>query len=152
MDLGCRGAWAAQSVKRSALDFSSGHILWFVRSSPVSGSALTTQVLLGILSRPFSLPFPSPLSLFLSLCLKINKKKPKLQKISSECLRGSVGWASDFSSGHDLLVCEFESHVGLCAASSEPGGCFRFCVSLSLSVPPPHSCSVSHKHKQALKN
>ena len=28
-------------------------------------------------------------------------------------LGGSVGWASDFSSGHDLTVCEFKPHVGL---------------------------------------
>ena len=39
---------------------------------------------------------------------------------------------SDFSSGHDLTVREFEPGVGLCADSSEPGACFRFCVSLSL--------------------
>ena len=31
----------AQSVKRPTLDFSSGHDLRFVRSSPASGSALT---------------------------------------------------------------------------------------------------------------
>ena len=35
-------------------------------------------------------------------------------------------------SGHDLAVSEFESRVGVCADSSEPGACFRFCVSLSL--------------------
>ena len=50
-------------------------------------------------------------------------------------LGGSVGWASDFGSGHDLAVCEFEPRVGLCADSSEPGACFRFCTSLSLSLP-----------------
>ena len=32
---------------------------------------------------------------------------------------GSVGEASDFGSGHDLRVCEFEPLTGLCAASSE---------------------------------
>ena len=26
----------------------------------------------------------------------------------------------DLSSGHDLMVCEFEPHVGLCADSEEP--------------------------------
>ena len=45
---------------------------------------------------------------------------------------GSVGWAAHFGSGHDLAVCGFEPHVGLCADSLEPGACFRFCVSLSL--------------------
>ena len=49
-------------------------------------------------------------------------------------LGGSVGWASNFGSGHDLAVREFEPRVGLCADSSEPGACFRFCVSLSLSL------------------
>ena len=44
-------------------------------------------------------------------------------------------------SGHNLMVCEFEPHVGLWADSSEPGACFGFCVSLSLTLP--RSCSVS---------
>ena len=39
------------------------------------------------------------------------------------------------SSGHDLVVCEFEPRVGLCADSSEPRTCFGFCVSLSLPLP-----------------
>ena len=34
-------------------------------------------------------------------------------------LGGSVGWASDFGSGHDLAVREFEPQVRLCADSSE---------------------------------
>ena len=41
-------------------------------------------------------------------------------------------WASDSSPGHDLMVRGFKPHVGLCADSSEPGACFRFCVSLPL--------------------
>ena len=48
---------------------------------------------------------------------------------------GSVGWANNFGSGHNLMVCELEPRVGLCADSSEPGACFRFCVS-PLSAPP----------------
>ena len=59
-------------------------------------------------------------------------------------LGGSVGWTSDFGSGHDLAVREFEPHVGLCADSSEPGACFRFCVSLSLTLPV-HALSLSQK-------
>ena len=47
-------------------------------------------------------------------------------------LGGSVGEASDFGSGHALTVREFEPHVELCADSSDPGACFRFCVSLPL--------------------
>ena len=47
-------------------------------------------------------------------------------------LGGSVGWASDLGSGHDLAVCEFKPRIRLWADSSEPGACFRFWVSLSL--------------------
>ena len=46
------------------------------------------------------------------------------------CLGVSVGYASNFSSGHDLTVGVFKPHVRLSADSSEPGACFRFCVSL----------------------
>ena len=48
---------------------------------------------------------------------------------------GALGWLSqlstNFSSGHDLMVGEFEPHVRLCTDGLEPGVCFRFCVSLS---------------------
>ena len=47
-------------------------------------------------------------------------------------LGGPGGWASEFGSGHDLMVCEFKALIRLCADSSEPGACFGFCVSLSL--------------------
>ena len=60
-------------------------------------------------------------------------------------LDGSVGYASDFSSGHDLMVFEFETHVRLCADSSEPGTYFRLC--LLLSLPLPHSLSLSKINK-----
>ena len=63
-----------------------------------------------------------------------------LKKIQ-ECLGGSVGWASNFGSGHDLMVREFEPHAGLCADSSEPGARFWLCVSLSLC--PSLTCAVS---------
>ena len=58
-------------------------------------------------------------------------------------LGGSVGWASDFGSGHDLAVHGFEPHIGLCADSSEPGACFRFSVSLSLCPSPAHTLGLS---------
>ena len=61
-------------------------------------------------------------------------------------LGGSVSWASNFSSGHDLTVREFEPHVGLCADSSEPGACFRFCVSPSLCFSPAHALSKINKN------
>ena len=49
---------------------------------------------------------------------------------------GAPGWRSRLGvrlqPGHDLAVREFEPRVGLWADGSEPGACFRFCVSLSL--------------------
>ena len=56
---------------------------------------------------------------------------------------GSVSWVSDFSSGDDLTVCEFEPCIGLCADSLEPGACFKFYVSLSLCSSPTHALSFS---------
>ena len=57
------------------------------------------------------------------------------------------GWCSRlslrFQPGHDLAVCEFEPRVGLWADGSEPGACFRFCVSLSLCPSPVHALSLS---------
>ena len=60
---------------------------------------------------------------------------------NQEHLGGSVGWVSNFGSGHDVVVRGFKPLVGLSADSSEPGACFRFCVSLSLTLP--RSCCVS---------
>ena len=54
--------------------------------------------------------------------------------IKSGYLGGSVGSASDFGSGLDLVVRVFEPHVGFCADSLEPGACFGVCLSLSLSL------------------
>ena len=60
-------------------------------------------------------------------------------------LGGSVGWASDFGSGHDLTVHEFEPPVGLCADSSEPAS---DSVSPSLSAPSLLVLSLSLKKKE----
>ena len=60
---------------------------------------------------------------------------------------GAPGWRSRLSvrlqPGHNLTVHEFEPRVGLCADGSEPGACFRFCVSLSLCPSPVHALSLS---------
>ena len=76
------GAWVALLVGPLTLDFSSGHNPGAVGSSPVSGSAMTVQSLLRILSLSLSLCFSSPcvhvFSFTLSLTLKTkqNKKTP----------------------------------------------------------------------------
>ena len=60
---------------------------------------------------------------------------------------GVPGWRSWLSvrlqPGHDLAVCEFEPRIRLWADRSEPGACFRFCVSLSLWPSPVHALSLS---------
>ena len=60
---------------------------------------------------------------------------------------GASGWlrqlGTNFGSGHDLVVHEFEPHVGLCADSSKPRPCFGFCVSLSVCPSPLHTLSLS---------
>ena len=60
---------------------------------------------------------------------------------------GLAGCASNFGSGHELEVRDFEFRVGLCAESSEPGACVQFYVSLSLSLPLSLSCSVCLSQK-----
>ena len=85
------GTWVAQSVKRPTLGFASGHDLT-VSLSP-TGSALTAQSLLEILSPTLSAPTPL-LSLSLSLKIKqknnlnfLNKKK-NLKKRDPRELKG----------------------------------------------------------------
>ena len=56
----------------------------------------------------------------------------------------------DFSSGRDLTMPRFEPRVRLWADSSEPGACFRFCVSLSLYPYPTRALSLSLKNKPTL--
>ena len=60
-------------------------------------------------------------------------KRPTLSFGSSRDLT-----VSEFEPRHDLAVSEFGPHVSvrLCADSSEPGACFRFCVSFSLCPSP----------------
>ena len=66
----------------------------------------------------------------------------KLRTMPVAC-QGRPVVQSDFDPRHDLTVCEFEPRVGLWADGSEPGACFRFCVSLSLCPSPVHALSLS---------
>ena len=61
-------------------------------------------------------------------------------------LGGSVGWTSNFGSGHDLTVCKLEPHIGLCADWLRAWNLLRIlcvCVCVSLSAPPPLMLSPS---------
>ena len=58
---------------------------------------------------------------------------------------GSVGQVPHFGSGHGLAVHGFEPLIRLCVDSSEPGACFRFSVSPSLSVPALLTLCLSQK-------
>ena len=67
---------------------------------------------------------------------------------------GAPGWRSRLSvrlqPGHDLAVREFEPRVRLWADGSEPGACFRFCVSLSFWPSPVHALSLSVPKKKKM--
>ena len=124
------GTRVAQSVER--LTSAQVMISRFLSLSPTSGSLLSVQSRLRILCLPSLCPSPA----HAPALSKINIKKKKEGNLG-----GSVGRASDFGSGHDLTVHEFEPRVGPCADSSEPGACFGFCVFLSLCPSP--TCAVS---------
>ena len=64
-------------------------------------------------------------------------------------LGGSVSWMSDFGSGLDFRVSEFEPQVGLVAVSAEPS-LFRSSVPLFLC--PSLAYAPFLKNKQTLKN
>ena len=78
----------------------------------------------------------------------LKKSHLHLKILPQGCLGGSVGKVSDFSLGHDFAVPKFQP----CADSSEPGVCFRFCVSLSLCPSPACSLSLKSTNLKKLKN
>ena len=85
----------AQLVKRLTLDFSSGHDLtvWFVSLSPMSGSVLTMQSLLGNLSLPsLSLPFPTCLHALSKINTKLKKKslQKKVEQITKDSIEAKL--------------------------------------------------------------
>ena len=83
--------------------------------------------------------------------LMLNQDGYPKATVMQGCLGGSVGWVSDFGSGHDLPVRGFKPCVGNCADSSEPGACFGFCVFFSLPLPCLLSVSLSLKNNKTLK-
>ena len=69
----------------------------------------------------------------------------KLKNVLGHLMAQSVKRPTlDFSSGHDLAVCEFEPCIKLCADSTESAG---DSVSLSLYTSPALVCALSLKNK-----
>ena len=66
-------------------------------------------------------------------------------------LAGSVSGASDFGSGHDLLVREFEPHIRLTAVSEEPASDHLSPPPLYLSPAQALALSLSLKNKSTYK-
>ena len=54
----------------------------------------------------------------------------------------SVEHLTRLQSGHNLTICEFEPHTGLCADGEEPEA-WILCLPLSLPLPCSHSVSLS---------
>ena len=113
-------------------------ISWFTGSSPESGSVLMAQSL-------------QPASDSVSPSLSAPPLPPKIKHLKTIFLtkisyRGA--WVAqsvklptlDFGSGHDLMVCGFELHVGLCVGSVEPAW-----DSLCLCASPPLTFCLSQK-------
>ena len=81
----------------------------------------------------------------------MGKAELEVSLLALRILDGAPGWRSRLSvrlqPGHDLAVCEFKPRVRLWADGSEPGACFRFCVSFSLCPSPVHALSLSVPQK-----
>ena len=101
----------------------------FVRSSPYAGLCADNV-------EPAWDSLPLCVTPLLSLKKKKNNNKGRLG--------GTVGWVTNFGSGHDLIVYGFEPLVHLCADSSEPAS---DSVSPSLFVPPLLTRGLSLKYK-----
>ena len=61
------------------------------------------------------------------------------QKVETTWGAWVVQSVKQLTSGHDLMVRGFEPRIRLWADGSEPGACFRLCVSLSLCPSPIHA-------------
>ena len=70
-----------------------------------------------------------------SQLVDLDTRQPCGNRIANQgCVGGSVREASNSGSGHDLMVCEFESRIGLCAVRTEP---VLEPLSTSVCAPPP---------------
>ena len=89
-----------------------------------------------------------PPTLSKSMPLYSSEYNPLLKRKIKGCVGGSVKRPTSVQvmisrSMSSSPVCEFEPHMRLCADSLEPGGCFGFCVSLSLCPSPAYAHSGS---------
>ena len=65
------------------------------------------------------------------------------------CPGGSAGQASDFSSGHDLMVCEFEPCISVYSNNAEPA--LDSLSPVSLCPYPTHTLSFKKKKRKEKK-
>ena len=80
------------------------------------------------------------------MCQRGKSRNPDQKKTLEGHLCGLVGRAANFSSGHDLRVCEFEPRIGLSAVSTEPAW-----DPLSPSHYPSPACALSKINKNKTK-
>ena len=98
---------------------------------------LRAWCLLQILCLSLSLPLPHLCSLSLSLSLSVSKINIR---------HAWVAQSVECPTSAQVMISRSMSSSP-CADSSEPGACFRFCVSLSLCPSPTHALSLSLKNK-----
>ena len=140
LEMAKRGRLGGAVVKRPTSARSQSRGPWVRAPRLALGWWLGAWSLFPILCLPLSL-CPSPVH---ALSLSV----PKINKTLKKKLKKRGAWVAQsvkrrLQSGHDLTVREFEPRVWLWADGSEPGACFRFCVSLSLCPSPVHALSLS---------
>ena len=96
-----RGAWVAQSVKHPTLDFGSAHDLRVPEIKPPSGSLLTEQSLLGILSLLSLCPSPCSRA---HVCICVHFSPLKTNKMKMKRILSFFG---------SRVVADFSLEVGL---------------------------------------
>ena len=142
----------------------SSHLLWLGMSSPVCRSPLHSLICIPDTEQSVTWYYFTPLY-YLFVCRHFNLFW--IYDIGLYCLHwksfcclnfvsplkivfwgrlgGSVGWASDFTSGHDLAVCGFKPRIGLCADNSAWSLLWILCFSLSLCPSPARALSLKNK-------
>ena len=92
----------------------------------------------------------SPLSLSAPLFLSLPSPAHSLSFSLSKINKHWGAWVAQLvkrPTSAQVMISHFEPRIRLCADSSEPGACFRFCVSLALCPSPARTLSLSKINK-----